>query len=165
MTDRQEVRDSIAAALTDLGCAAAVRTAALAIVDEAPAVYLWSGTTDAYVALTGGSDSAIGVYVNLKQLSLAMDPQPARLAAQDHGFPVEEKTKATSYVVVPADRLIDPQARRQAVELGVQALARSAGLPAHHSSSQTKAPAKTWTSCPRCHMQLLPDGSCPYCEG
>lgn len=154
---------NIRQALAAFSCASTVRSAALAVVAAAPSVHLWEGTTDAYVGLTGGSDSAIGVYVNKSRLSIALDPAQAQLAATKHSLPVENK-KTTGYVLIDADRLGDAAMRAVAVELGVLALAQSSVKTAKKPKPHTKQAETKAASCPKHHYQLLPNGTCWACE-
>jgi len=118
------------------------------------------------IGLGAAADAYAAVYVSVRGLTIALEPEIARSLADAFGLARLAKNPTTHYVKVPSDRFADPAvAARVRVDLE-RAVQRSWEGPRWQRKSEGGALAKLMATCPIHNYQLpVTGGWCMSCDG
>lgn len=152
------INDVIARSLDQLAVATPLRNLVLSLAERHTLTA--DGVVSNYVGIRPSSNGTISVYVHGQSVSLALEPDVARRAAEQLGGTLRAKNPTTWFLRLSAE---DVDAHLdEAIRLAETAIEKSESGPAYEGGREaTAALAKARDICPRCKQyELAANGSC-----
>lgn len=146
-------------ALMALGVADEVQQVVLRAL-EGQTARLFATKAKHYVAVVATDGSQVAMYADRRVLSLALEPERARLLGEQMAVGVEKKTSETWYLRLAAAHLHDENVAEVAVSAAREALARCRDRDVRDRRAGGSSKQPDPAACLVCNLQLLPSGAC-----